>query len=115
LLTFNDYIKGEKSTPTALPKTPAKLTRSVIKDLSRSKLIPARDPNQIGAGESEDSVGDIATNLSHQIMDLNRLIVTDPSCAVVAKRLSEMLLRLHFLILLTTVGGDWEADRTKNA
>jgi hypothetical protein len=115
LLTFNEYIKGEKSTPTALPKTPAKLTKSVMKDLSRSKLIPVHVVEQIAAGESQDSVGDIASNLSHQIMDLNRLIVTDPSCAVVVKRLSEMILRLHFLILVTTMSSDWEAARTSNA
>jgi hypothetical protein len=115
-VTFNEYLKGEKASPPAVqPKKKAKLSQSVMQNLSRAKLLPAHVVEQIAAGECKQPIEDIASNLSHQIIDLNRLVVTDPSCAVVVKRLSEMILRLHFLVLVTNVSGDCDAAWSGNA
>ncbi|MGI9070497.1 MAG: hypothetical protein ACR2JB_04015 [Bryobacteraceae bacterium] len=95
MMNFNDFTRSEKQNPAARLRTEAKLSPAVIQQLNRAKLLPAN------AGQPDTA--DILSSLSQQIVNLNNSIVGDPSCALVVKRLSEMILRLYFL---TTVNGD---------
>lgn len=106
MMTFDQFIKSGEVKPTGTQvKAETKLNQSVIHNLSRT--VPATLDNPTS--------GDIATALSHQITDLNRLIVTDPSCAPVVKRLSEMILRLHFLMLVANMRSHGDGGGSANA
>jgi hypothetical protein len=95
MMTFNDYVKAENGAlPTGKAKTQTTIDQPVKQGLSRAKLMPT------DGHETPPSAKDIVSNLSQQIIDINRFIVTDPSCAVVVKRLSEMIVRLHSLMLV---------------
>jgi hypothetical protein len=111
MMTFDQYQKGEKGSPPPAvePKKQAALNHSLMQNLRRAKLIPAT------VGDAQPCAGDVVGLLSHQIIDLNRFIVTDPSCAVVAKTLAAMVLRLHFLMLISIAGTDDDANRRGNA
>lgn len=110
MMTFEEYVQNEPITTTsARPKAQTKLNQSLVQNLRRTNVLPAT------LDHAQPLTGDIATNLSQQIIDLNRLIVTDPNCAPVVKRISEMILRLHFLMLVTSKVIESDADRITNA
>jgi hypothetical protein len=104
MMTFADFAKTEKPNPTTRPRTEATLSQPVKRQLSQANVFPARVAEQIGKTGQPDP-DERLTSLSQQIVCLNNAIVGDPSCALVVKRLSEMIVRLHFLVLVGSRGG----------
>lgn len=101
MISFNEFIRNEQQNPTPRHKTEPKISPPFIQQPSQAKLAAARISEQV----SKAGTGDIVTSLSQQIVSLNHAIVGDPSSTLVVKRLSEMILRLHFLILVVLSDG----------
>lgn len=109
MLTFNEDVQSEASNPF----TGKASVRSATYNCDEPRVNRgnrARTDRHVSDGfaVSPVSISDLTTRFSNEVVRLNDLMYSDSSCSTAEKRLSQVLLNLHYLTLIAISGGNYD-------
>jgi len=109
MLTFREYVRDQSQNPrtqfgiptTGYANCEAKVNRAARRDEEILHLSERSDGSSL-------SISDLTTRFSEDIVNLNDAMCSDVSCSVADRRISQVLLNLHYLTLIAISGGSYD-------
>lgn len=109
MLTFTQYVQkeGRDSLDANLGQNSKR-----ARDCRKVNLLDQGKAAGLHLSKASDKslplISDLTTRFSKEILRLNDAMFSDASCSSAEQRLSELLLNLHYLILIAISGGSYD-------